>query len=507
MVYRQLARGILRVLLVALAAGVFAFMPSGHAPRNDTARASGQVAPVWQQANSSGFGNPSIYEISALAIFNDYLYAGTSNAIDGAQIFRSPDGTTWSPVTQPGFGIAHDIAPPAILDLTVFNGRLYASTGRGDGPAQIWRTLDGLNWAPMVITGFSDPDTVDITVLVEYNGLLVAAATNLLSGAQIWRSYTGDNNSWTQVAPAVPGTAVAGVTGLGEFDGGLYAAVESEAPAQIWNSYGGDWTTIVDDGFGDSKTTMTGGMAVFAGSLYIGAGNQNSGAQLWRSGDGAIWQPAITPGFGSADNQKVEGVFVFQNQLYVSVQNAQTGIEIWRSADGQSWEQANQDGFGDGNNSGSNAGNATAEFQGQLYVGTVNVASGGAIWRMQQPYGVTLSPDQGQSGLPGQTVSYSLSITNSGSLTDTFDLATAGQTWPTTLSTVQVSLGPAAGTTFTVTVAIPPGTAVQAVDSVTVTAVSQGDNRQTDAIVLTTTATETPQQTYLPVALADTLPQ
>ena len=120
---------------------------------------------------------------------------------------------TWTPVTQPGFGNTHDIAPPAILDLTVFNGRLYASTGRGNA-GQIWRTLNGTIWAPMDVTGFSDPDNVDITALAVYDGMIYAGVTNQVTGAQIWRSFTGDNNSWTQVAPAVPGTAPASVTGF-----------------------------------------------------------------------------------------------------------------------------------------------------------------------------------------------------------------------------------------------------------------------------------------------------
>ena len=343
-----------------------------------------QGVPGWQQVNSNGFGVQQAGEVSAVEAFNGYLYAGTSNATDGARIFRSQDGATWTPVTQPGFGISHDIAPPSILDLTVFNGRLYASTGRGDGPGQIWRALDGVNWAPMVIHGFGDPDTVDVTALAVFNGFIYAGAHNLISGAQIWRSFSGDSNTWTQVAPTAPGTGATRVTGFAVFNGALYAAVESGAPAQIWRSSGGDWTTLVSNGFGNSLTTSTGGMAEFAGYLYVGAGNAADGAQLWRTNDGASWEQAITPGFGDPNNQKVEMVFVFQNHLYVSVKNVATGIELWRSTDGALWEQANQDGFGDSNNSSSNWGNATAEFLGALYVGTSNVVDGGELWRMRQ---------------------------------------------------------------------------------------------------------------------------
>jgi len=384
MALKKLTMGVLAILLMAGVGGVSAATPeTGHAPGHSI-QALTQAVPGWQQVNSNGFGDQQTGEVSALAPFNGYLYAGTHNATDGARIFRSPDGLTWTPVTQPGFGISHDIAPPAILDLTVFNGRIYASTGRGDGPGQIWRALDGVNWAPMVIHGFSDPDTVDITALAVYNGLIYAGATNLISGAQIWRSFTGDSNTWTQVAPAAPGTAAAGVTGLAEFDGALYAAVESDGPAQIWRSYGGDWTTVVSDGFGHSDTTSTGGLAEFAGYLYVGAGNTKAGAELWRTSDGASWQQAITPGFGDPNNQTVEMVFVFQNQLYAGVKNGQTGMELWRSTNGALWEPANQAGFGDSNNLGSNGSNATTNFLGQLYVGTSNVVDGGELWRMQQ---------------------------------------------------------------------------------------------------------------------------
>jgi len=460
-----------------------------------------QEVPGWQQVNSNGFGNAQVREVSALAAFNDYLYAGTYNPLDpgsqldGAQIFRSANGETWTPVTDPGFGSSHDTAPPAILDMAVFKGYLYASTGRGNA-AQIWRTQDGMNWGRVVNAGFGDPDIVDFTALAVYDQALYVGATKQDSGAQIWRTFVGDGtlSNWTQVAPAAPMTDTASVTSLTVFDGGLYAAVESEAPAQIWRSYGGPWTTIMSDGFGESETIATGGMAVFAGDLYVGAGNKNSGAQLWRSSDGDNWFSA-TPAFGDPDNEKVEQVFVFQNQLYIGATNTGSGIEIWRSSDPTNsalWEQANLDGFGDSRNTMTNGSNATAAFLGQLYVGTSNVADGGELWRMQQPYGVILSPDQDKTDLAGQTVAYTLSLTNTGTMADRFNLSAGGQTWTTTLSTALLSLAPSASKDFTVTVAIPPGAADQENDTVTITTTSQGDNSKSASAVLTTTSVTAP---------------
>ena len=470
------------------------------------AYAAVRAVSAWEQANKNGFGDSEVFEISALEPFNGYLYAGTYNPnpvdpfpqFDGAQILRSANGETWTPVTEPGFGNDHDTAPPAILDLALFKGYLYAGTGRGDA-AQIWRSQNGVNWSRVVNAGFGDPDIVAFTTLAVYNQALYIGATKQDSGAQIWRTLVGDGtlSNWTQVAPAAPLGDTAGVSSMAVFDDGsgtgLYAAVAfaADSPAQIWRSYGGDWETVLNNGFGDSNTTATGGMAVFGGDLYVGAGNTNSGAQLWRSSNGENWVPAA-PAFGDANNEKVEQVFVFQNQLYIGVTNTTTGIEIWRTANGTTWEQANLDGFGDSKNTTTNASNATADFLGQLYVGTSNVTDGGELWRMLDAYGVSLSPDQAKQGPAGQDVSYTLTITNNGQLADSFDLAAVGQAWTTNLSTSKVTLAPSASANFTVTVSIPAGAADQETDTVTITATSQGDNSKTDSASLTTTSVAKP---------------
>jgi hypothetical protein len=371
--------------------------PSGAA-RNPGIVEVADAVPGWQQVNSNGFGDPQTGEVTALETFNGYLYAGTHNPVspgptpifDGGQIFRSLDGVSWNPVTQPGFSIPHDSAAPAILDLTIFNGYLYASTGRGGNPGQIWRSVNGSSWSPTISYGFGDEKNVDITALAVYGNKIYAGVTNSETGAQIWRSSTGDNavGSWTKVAPGAS-MAATSITGFAGFNGALYAALESEGAAQIWRSSSGDlntWATIISNGFGDSNTIFTGGMAVFAGFLYVGAGNSAGGAQLYRTDDGATWDPVTVSGLGAAGNLEVETVFAFDNQIYIGVKNSVTGMRLWRSPDGTLWERANLDGFGDSHNPGSNSSNASAGFGGHLYMGTSNVLDGGELWRMQQQY-------------------------------------------------------------------------------------------------------------------------
>jgi hypothetical protein len=406
---KQIVTAVLIIILLAGIAGETGFSASLLRASKELGPGfsnSPQVLPTWQQANSNGFGDPDAGEVSALETFNGYLYAGTSNSVDGARIFRSPDGMSWTPVIDPGFGITHDIRPPAILDMMVFNGRLYASTGLGDGPGQIWRTVNGTTWAPMVIHGFNDPDTVDITALAEYGGWIYAGATNLVSGAQIWRSFSGDGNigSWTKVAPGMQGPYGTRITGFAQFGGALYAAVETAGSVQVWRSTNGtNWAAVMSNGFGDSLTKVTGGMAEFGGYLYVGAGNDTKGAQLWRSNNGTSWVQAITPAFSDPNNLKIELVNVFGNKLFISTKNSTTGAEIWRSADGNTWEQVNQDGFGDSHNTGSNCSNAATTYLSKFYLGTSNDLDGGELWRLQSQLPPPPSPTPTRTPTPTQT--------------------------------------------------------------------------------------------------------
>jgi hypothetical protein len=325
----------------------------------------------------------------ALEEFNGHLYAGTQTNWamgQGARVYRSSDGLDWSATSEPGFGVFTDTVS-AIIDLAVFNGRLYAAAGWGDIQGQIWRSADGENWEPVVEDGFGNGDNNAVTSLATFNGLLYAGAGNAVSGAQIWRSASGDSGDWTQVAPDEPGTQdTLQVTGFTIFQDKLYAAVEAEwegpGPAQVWRSTNGSsWDTVVPDGFGDADNLSTGGFAIFHDYLYVGTRNHVSGAQLWRTADGLNWQPVFEDGFGNPDNYMLERLFVFAGQLYAGVDNGMTGLEMRRTPDGLDWEQVNLGGFGDSNNVATLWNNAVAVYQQQFYMGTWNPANGGEIWR------------------------------------------------------------------------------------------------------------------------------
>jgi hypothetical protein len=119
---------------------------------------------------------------------------------------------------------------------------------------------------------------------------------------------------------------------------------------------------------------------------------------------------------------------------------------------------------------------------------------------VEPEFGVLLSGDTEDSGEVGSTVVYSLSITNTGDVLDTFDLAAAG-TWIANLSDDSLTLDAGESTIFTVSVEIPSGAANDDEDVTTVTATSQSDPTASDSSMVTTTAIVPTKYIYLPLTI------
>jgi hypothetical protein len=114
---------------------------------------------------------------------------------------------------------------------------------------------------------------------------------------------------------------------------------------------------------------------------------------------------------------------------------------------------------------------------------TLTVLSTGA-------YGVALAPEAAtQGGMPGSTVTYTLALTNTGLLTDTFTLSHVSNAWPVSYPSIIDPLAPGAVTTLTVTVDIPASAAHGDSDAVAIIARSESDPLIEDSSTLTTTAT------------------
>jgi hypothetical protein len=103
-------------------------------------------------------------------------------------------------------------------------------------------------------------------------------------------------------------------------------------------------------------------------------------------------------------------------------------------------------------------------------------------------YGVEVSGDDELTGGAGETVTYTVHITNTGDVFDTFDLTVADNTWTTSLSDSSIGLNPGEVGTVEVYVTVPSDAADGDSDMAMVTATSQGDNTVSDSAHLHTTA-------------------
>lgn len=146
-----------------------------------------------------GFGVPSQIVIACLQVFNDTLYATTTNKILGGQMYRTGDGINWQTITTNAFGKADTVEELHNMD-TAFGHiwvTAYTDTSISSG-CPIWRSADGVNFIQSNIDGFGNP-LIDgeNAVTISFGNSMYFGGPNYTAGAQIWRTdmTTGINQS------------------------------------------------------------------------------------------------------------------------------------------------------------------------------------------------------------------------------------------------------------------------------------------------------------------------
>ena len=352
--------------------------------------------PGWRQANVNGFGDRDNWGAWSLGTFEDALYVSTGNHADGADVYRLASGS-WEQVVSAGFG---DEANVAVDWFAEFKGDLYASTwndtGNGSNGGQIWRspTGDSGTWCRVVNDGFGDATNAEVMSLSVFDGYLYAgtwSGDTGVHGAEIWRSPTGEADSWELVV----GDAEFGdsdnvaIMSFEVFDGDLYAATYNEASGGgVWRAADGTtWSQVNEDGFGTVDNASVVSLEVFSDRLYAGTWNSAEGGAIWRTRNGTTWDPVVGGGFGSVDNKAIGSLIAFDGDLYAVVGNDETGPEVWRSSSGAggSWGRVADTAFGCGAGDAVYWDTMTAVFENSLYVGTSTRGnSGGRVWQMLQ---------------------------------------------------------------------------------------------------------------------------
>lgn len=348
--------------------------------------------PNWRQVNINGFGDAA-QNAGALASFGGKLLAGTYAFDGGANLWQLNGG--WTQAATGGLG---DDTNVGIVRLFEFGGQLYAGVDNWDEAAnrstgaQLLRSPDGTTWSAVMTGGFGRVDNGGIFAIDAFSNTLYAGTYSYTSthGAELWRSATGNPGDWQQVVPNGFGTASNhAIWSLGVYNGFLYAGTRNtQGGPEIWRSSDGlTWGKVANNGFGAASLTTIFALEPFNGYLYAGVHSNprinTTDPTLWRCQqcDGTDWQPVTPSRFGSAANNIVEALLVHNRMLYAFTGNQSTGMEVWRTSDGASWVQVGFAGLGDANNYYPLYDNATVLHNGNLYVGVWNGAGGGRVWQ------------------------------------------------------------------------------------------------------------------------------
>ena len=113
---------------------------------------------------------------------------------------------------------------------------------------------------------------------------------------------------------------------------------------------------------------------------------------------------------------------------------------------------------------------------------------------------VVLPAHATQSGYSATAVTYTLNVSNTDSVSHTFDVLIDHNTWPTAASTLIGPVAAHASQPFTVTVAIPAGAVANTADTADITVRAQANSALSATAILTTTAIALPTVAIEPMA-------
>lgn len=415
---------------------------AGHVYIGDFDNARIQVfapgTPGWQQANINGFGDRTNVNIHTVAAFQGQLYAGTYNdAGQGTQLWKTQNGSDWTPAITPGFGITNSIG---INHAISFNDQFYVGVRNDTEGAKIYRSSNGTAWNLVATAGFGDPLNAAVYRFAVFNGQLYAGTGIFTTthGAEIWRSPSGDSGTWSLVVSnGFDSTNNFIMRSSATHNGYLYFGTQNIDTSTNMTTTGGivirspsgdndSWTKVTLDGFGDINNSVISGLASFNGYLYASTSRwTESGIQVWRcqtcNGPDS-WEKVVDNGFGNVANWGLSTLQVFGDRLYVAVGNGVTGLEVWQteSGDRDAWTRVGAEGFGDLHNV-SPYYNNLAIFNNHLYLGTQNDVNGGELWMYTEASSGQVTPGEG-GGVYNQTHGISLTVPP-GAVTSTVDLA------------------------------------------------------------------------------------
>ena len=242
---------------------------------------------IWREISEPGFGDPTNATIFEMVVFDDHLYAGTVNPVEGFQIWKCRcEGEApyqWKRVVARGAlrGQLNEIA----VSMVPFRGALYVGTGIinggfdrhhqvGPAPAEIIRIYPDDTWQLVVGNSRLTPEG-----LLVPGGSAAAGFDNFFNG-YIWRMIVHDDVlyagtfKWATLLPWMPLDAwpqqladmvrARGIDNILEFNGGF----------DLWCTPDGvHWRAVTRTGFDNQYNWGVRNMVSTDHGLFVGTAN------------------------------------------------------------------------------------------------------------------------------------------------------------------------------------------------------------------------------------------
>ena len=365
----------------------------------------------WAKVNTDWFGNNCRFP-STMCTWGSHLYVGCYRRTDvgGTLIYRT-DGTgatlTWEAVNTGGFGDGYN---EDIESMVVWNGQLYAGTGKWNGPDEgcdVWRTsgVGGppfTDWQKVGASGFSPDENRNyadsMAVLGSYLYVGAYGNVNAHGGSDVFRTAGVGGppfSDWKQVnADGFAPNCNDGVSASAFFQGDLYVGTSTQRDCQVWRYRNNTWQQVSKDGFFNAADRNTwynqtiACMAAYGSYLYVATYGWTRGTQVWRTAARGgppytDWELVNTNGFGDTLNEGAS-MAVFGSYLYVGTENV-LGCQVWRTAAKggppfTDWKQVNVDGFTKDDQYENEIASSMVVTNSKLYVGVWNSYSGCQVW-------------------------------------------------------------------------------------------------------------------------------
>ncbi len=283
----------------------------------------------------------SVREGYSIVKFNNELYfIGGYDNFYYNDVWKSPDGATWTQVTDNA-----QFSARYFHSVVEFNNELYLIGGNANGflKKDVWKSSDGVTWTE-VIDNAQFPARYSHSIVEFNNELYLIGGYDSTYKNDVWKSTDGID--WTEVTTTQSKFSGRYGHSVVVFNNELYliGGFDNSYYNDVWKSSDGiDWTEVTTT---QSKFSARYSHSVveFNNELYLIGGNEGVGSfrnDVWKSSDGIDWTQ-VTTTQSKFSGRYGHSVVELNNELYLIGGNEGVGSfrnDVWKSSDGIDWEQ------------------------------------------------------------------------------------------------------------------------------------------------------------------------